>query len=108
MDSCIFCKIVRGEFDTEFLYEDEYVVAFKDIHPQKPVHILVIPKEHVKEFSQLKKDEVLSSVRKAIQLLISENDLQENGYRIEVNGGGSQLVDHLHFHLMGPMEKPIV
>lgn len=108
MDNCIFCKIAAGEMGTEFLYEDEHVVAFKDIHPQKPIHLLVIPKVHVKEFYELNEDVILPSVRSALQQLISENNLQNNGYRIEVNGGGSQLVDHLHFHLMGPMSKPSV
>ncbi len=108
MDNCIFCKIAAGEMGTEFLYEDEHVVAFKDIHPQKPIHLLVIPKVHVKEFYELNEDVILPSVRSALQQLISENNLQNNGYRIEVNGGGSQFVDHLHFHLMGPMSKPSV
>lgn len=103
---CIFCKIVSGEMGTEFAYEDDHVVAFNDIEPQKPVHMLVIPKKHVKEFLELEDDEVLSSVRKAVQQLILDNSLEKQGYRIEVNGGGFQLVDHLHFHLMGPMSKP--
>jgi histidine triad (HIT) family protein len=106
MDKCIFCKIGSGEMGTEFLYEDEHVVAFSDIHPQAPIHQLVIPKQHVSEFSKLENDSVLSSVRKAIQYLITTNNLQDKGYKIEVNGGGAQLVDHLHFHLMGPMDKP--
>ncbi|HRN96144.1 MAG TPA: HIT domain-containing protein [Candidatus Levybacteria bacterium] len=108
MQDCIFCKIVSGQMETTFLYEDDQVVAFKDVHPQKPVHLLVIPKEHIKEFSLLEEDAVLVSVRKAIQTLILENKLQDDGYRIEVNGGGAQLVDHLHFHLLGPMSKPVV
>ena len=106
MEGCIFCKIVHGDFNTEFLYEDESVVSFKDIHPQKPVHILTVPKDHVKEFSELENDAVLVSARKAIQKLIQKFELQNKGYRIEVNGGGAQLVDHLHFHLMGPAAKP--
>jgi histidine triad (HIT) family protein len=105
MNSCIFCKIGSGEMATEFLYEDEHVVAFSDIHPQAPIHQLVIPKQHVSEFLKLEDDSVLSSVRKAIQYLITTNNLQDKGYKVEVNGGGAQLVDHLHFHLMGPMDK---
>lgn len=107
MDNCIFCNIVSGEMGTEFAYEDEHVVAFKDIKPQKPVHMLVIPKNHVKEFFELEDDVILPSVRKAVQQLIADNSLQEQGYRIEVNGGGFQLVDHLHFHLMGPMNTTV-
>ena len=105
---CIFCKIIAGEMGTEFAYEDEHVVAFRDLRPHAPVHLLVIPKTHVKEFSVLDDDKILPSVRKALRHLISENNLQDRGYRIEVNGGGAQLVDHLHFHLLGPVPKPQV
>jgi len=108
MSDCIFCKIANGDLGTEFLYEDDQVVAFNDQHPQKPVHILVIPKQHVKEFYELNNDAILPSARKAIQQMITDKDLQNNGYRIEVNGGGAQLVDHLHFHLLGPMTKPSI
>jgi histidine triad (HIT) family protein len=108
MDNCTFCKIAKGEIDTEFLYEDEYVVAFTDIHPQTPIHQLVIPRVHISEFSKLEDDMALSSIRKAVQYLISTNDLEDKGYKLEVNGGGAQLVDHLHFHLMGPITKPQV
>lgn len=108
MENCIFCNIAAGEMGTEFVYEDEKVVAFKDLHPQKPVHLLIIPRTHMKEFYELEDDSILVHIRKAIQQLIADNDLQEKGYRIEVNGGGSQLVDHLHFHLLGPMSKPSV
>ncbi len=108
MENCIFCKIVRGELGTDVLYEDEKVIAFKDVHPQAKVHLLIIPKEHIKEFYELQDDSVLASVRKAVQTLIDENELMGNGYQIVVNGGGAQLVDHLHFHLMGPIAKPTV
>lgn len=92
---------------TELLYEDDHVVAFRDIHPQNPVHILVIPRNHISEFYRLSGDEILPSVRTAIQELIEKSELTEKGYRIEVNGGGAQLVDHLHFHLMGPMGSAV-
>jgi histidine triad (HIT) family protein len=106
MDSCVFCKIVRGDFNTEFFYEDEKVVAFKDLHPQAKVHVLVIPREHVEEFAKLEDDQVLVSMRKAVQSLIEKFELQDKGYKIEANGGGAQLVNHLHFHLLGYVPKP--
>lgn len=106
MNDCIFCKIVAGQFESEFEYEDENVVSFKDIHPQARVHILTIPKKHIKEFADLEDDTILISVRKAMQALIKKYELKQHGYRLEVNGGGAQLVDHLHFHLMGYVPKP--
>lgn len=103
MEDCIFCKIIRKELKTSLVYEDSSVIAIKDIHPVAPVHLLVIPKVHVDEFSQLKKDDVFIALMKSIQHLIQENKLADKGYRIEVNGGGAQLVNHLHFHLIGPV-----
>jgi histidine triad (HIT) family protein len=107
MDSCIFCKIIKGDLPSTKLFEDEKVLAIKDIHPVRPFHVLVIPKEHVKEFAELTDDTVLVAIKNAIQSLISEHKLDTQGYRVEANGGGAQLVDHLHFHLMSPMEKPV-
>lgn len=106
MEDCVFCKIVRREISSLLLYEDEHVIAIKDIHPQAPVHLLIIPKKHIEEFYKLTNDTVLVAMKKTIQKLIEENDLVTRGYRVEANGGGAQLVNHLHVHLMGPIEKP--
>lgn len=99
---CIFCKIVHKEIPTELLYEDENVVAFNDIHPQALIHVLVVPKIHVDDFYNLKDESILIGIKNAIQHLIDQK-LANKGYRLEVNGGGAQLVNHLHFHLMGPI-----
>lgn len=103
---CLFCKIVRKEISAKILFEDENVLAFPDIHPKKPVHILFIPKKHVSEFVALEEHEIFMHLGKAIQILIKENDLTEKGYKIMINGGGHQDVNHLHIHLLGPMGKP--
>ena len=103
---CIFCKIASHEMPTQIQYEDDDIIAFNDIHPLAPVHILVVPKQHIDEFYSLKDTKVLDSVHKAIKKLICDNQLLDKGYKVEVNGGGAQLVNHLHFHLMGPTSKP--
>lgn len=102
MNDCIFCKIAHHEIDSKLLYEDDKVVAFNDIHPQMPTHILIIPKKHIKEFYILtnEDDDILIAIKNTIIKLISERNLHTAGYKIEVNGGGRQDIDHLHFHLM--------
>lgn len=107
-NKCIFCEIVKGNIPKEFEYEDDLVVAFKDIHPVAPVHILIVPKKHIEEFYTLSDVSVLRAVHTAAKRLIENNDLTARGYRIEANGGGAQLVNHLHFHLVGPVRKPTV
>jgi histidine triad (HIT) family protein len=103
MEDCIFCKIVSGEIPKDFRFEDEKVLAFDDINPVAPVHVLFIPKSHVKAFEELTDDAVLSSVRVGIQKVVEEEGLVGKGYKIVVNAGGGQVIDHLHFHLFGPV-----
>lgn len=100
---CIFCKIIRKEISAKLVYEDDEVVAFPDLHPKKPVHILIIPKVHVEEFFKVKDPQLFMSVGKAVQKVISQQKLHERGYKIEINGGGHQDIDHFHIHLLGPM-----
>lgn len=102
MENCVFCKIASGEIKKEFTYEDENLVVFPDQNPMKPVHLLVIPKKHIKEFVELGDNELLVQFKNAIQKMIKEKGLDTQGYRVAVNGGGAQLIDHLHFHVMGP------
>ena len=105
MDNCIFCKIAKKESPAKIIFEDDKVIAFNDIHPVSPIHILIIPKTHISDFYHLAEDELFAPIHKAIKKLIDDNHLMENGYKIEVNGGGTQIVDHLHFHLIGPISK---
>lgn len=104
MSDCLFCKIGRGELGTEFLLETDGIAAFRDIHPQAPTHILVIPKKHIQSLAQLEPEDqtLMGELLLAIRELAEKEGLQD-GYRVVVNTGrdGGQSVDHLHFHLMG-------
>lgn len=105
MKDCVFCRIVSGEIPKDFTYQDKFVIVFPDLNPQAPTHLLIIPKEHIKEIYYADDPEVLVSVQKAIKKMIDEHTLMGKGYKIEVNGGGYQDVDHLHFHLLGNLES---
>ena len=101
---CLFCKIIAGEIPSSKVYEDEYVYAFRDINPQAPVHILIVPKLHVCCADKI--DEGNSSyVAKIFEVIpkIAASEGLKNGYRIINNCGedGAQTVKHLHFHLLG-------
>lgn len=104
MKDCIFCKIIKGEIPSQKVYEDEDILAFKDINPLAPVHILVIPKKHIETTNDLEEvDElIIGKIFTIIKKLAKENNL-ENGYRVVNNCGedGGQEVKHLHFHLLG-------
>ena len=104
MENCLFCKIIAGEIPSEKVYEDDEVLAFKDINPMAPVHILIIPKEHIDGADELNDSNaavtakifaVASKLAKELKLI--------NGFRIVTNVGkdGGQTVRHLHFHLLG-------
>lgn len=101
---CIFCKIVSGEIPSEKVYESDKVIAFKDINPMAPVHILIIPKEHIGGVDEL--NESNAGIVKDIMLVakhLAESFNLENCWRIVSNVGedGGQTVRHLHFHLLG-------
>ena len=93
MSDCIFCKIANGEIPSEFLYEDERVVAFRDLSPQAPVHVLVVPKEHHDNFV----DDVPA------ETLAERTGIAESGFRCIMNTGSAagQTVMHLHMHVLG-------
>lgn len=101
---CLFCKIIKGEIPSTKVYEDEKILAFRDINPMAPTHILVIPKEHIGGVDEL--TEANSAVVSHIFAKISEiakKEGLENGYRVVSNVGedGGQTVRHLHFHILG-------
>ncbi|AZR73168.1 histidine triad nucleotide-binding protein [Anoxybacter fermentans] len=104
MSDCIFCKIAAGEMGTEFIYEDDQVVAFRDINPVAPVHILVIPKKHIPSANELTEadNQLIGHIFQVIKKLAQKENLNQ-GYRIVNNCGreGGQTVHHLHFHLLG-------
>ncbi len=101
---CLFCKIITGEIPSKKAYEDEYVLAFHDIAPQAPVHILVIPKEHIPSVNGINADNsaVVSKIFQVIPKIAADAGLA-NGYRAITNCGDDacQSVKHLHFHILG-------
>ena len=105
MNNCIFCRIVKREIPAEIVHEGPNVVAFKDIHPQAPVHILIIPKKHVARVMEFSSDDMslVGDIHRAIQDLAKQHSVDENGFRLVVNNGAyaGQAVDHVHYHLLG-------
>ena len=104
MEDCIFCKISKGEIPSEKVYEDEEVLAFKDIHPAAPIHILVIPKKHIAKVTEIMpEDEALvGEMHTVINKIAKEQGFAEDGFRIIINCGrdAGQEVMHLHFHIL--------
>ena len=98
---CIFCKIVSGEIPSKVVYEDENVLAFKDIDPQAPIHIVVIPKKHFANILELNDSNILQAIFDSIKSIAAEQKMKD-GFRIVCNTGaqGGQTVDHLHFHIL--------
>lgn len=105
---CIFCKIIHKEIPSTILYEDEEIIAFKDIHPATPIHILVIPKKHIPSLAEIEKEdeEVIGKIYGVINKIAEEQGVKDKGYRVIVNCGedGGQEVGHLHFHLLAGMK----
>lgn len=105
MDNCLFCKIVKGILPAQVVFDDQNLIAFKDIHPQAPVHILIIPKQHVENLSNVPEhmNSIVSQIPRVASLLAKEFGIDKSGFRLLSNSGtdGGQTVFHLHFHLMG-------
>lgn len=106
MADCIFCKIAQKEIPSTMVYEDDQVAAFKDLEPQAPVHVLIIPKKHVESVLALEEgDKALAAhiLVDVIPQLARELGIAEKGFRVVTNTGeeGGQSVKHLHFHLLG-------
>ena len=104
---CIFCKIIAGDIPSTKVYEDETVFAFRDINPQAPTHILVIPKTHIESVAEIGPENsgVVAHIFEVIAQIAREEGL-ENGYRVISNCGpdARQSVHHLHFHILGGRE----
>ncbi|MBC7287489.1 MAG: histidine triad nucleotide-binding protein [Armatimonadetes bacterium] len=105
MPDCIFCRIVRGEIPADIVYRDEDVVAFRDINPQAPVHILVVPVRHIPELNETSDDDavLLGKLLLTAVKIAGQEGIGGSGYRLVVNQGrdAGQSVDHLHVHLLG-------
>lgn len=104
MDDCIFCKIISGEIPSNKVYEDENVLAFKDLNPQMPVHILVIPKKHITSITDLKEEDesLVGKIFTAINKIAKDMGIAKGGFRVLSNCGvdAGQTVKHLHFHIL--------
>lgn len=100
MTECIFCKIANGEIPSDFIYEDENVVAFNDLNPQAPVHFLVIPRKHYNSMNEINSKEEFGNIFSSITKITSKLGIKE--YRTVVNTGASagQTVFHIHVHVM--------
>lgn len=103
MSDCIFCNLANGEIPTEFLYEDDNVVAFRDANPQAPVHVLVVPKAHHDNFVDDVPAETLASMEAAVKAVAEKCGVAESGFRCIMNTGAAagQTVMHLHMHVLG-------
>ncbi|UCC90520.1 MAG: histidine triad nucleotide-binding protein [Dehalococcoidia bacterium] len=103
--SCIFCQIVAGKVPGEILYQDEKVIAFRDINPQSPTHLIIIPKKHIPSLAHLSEAEssLIGDMVTVANQLARREGISESGYRLVINCGkqGGQLVPHLHMHLLG-------
>ena len=102
---CIFCQIVAGKVPSEILYQNEEVIAFRDINPQSPTHLVIIPKRHIPSLTHLSEAEssLIGRMVNIANQLAREEGISESGYRLVINCGeqGGQLVPHLHMHLLG-------
>jgi histidine triad (HIT) family protein len=104
-EDCTFCKIIRGEKSADFLYRDESLVAFKDIRPHAPIHLLIVPRKHIRSMNDLTEEDkeiVLNMILRAIEMAKKES-VADSGYRLvfNVEKEGGQYIFHLHLHLLG-------
>jgi len=106
---CIFCKIINGEIPTEFLYQDDTLVVFRDINPHAPVHILIVPKKHIRSINDLTENdrEIISHLIMVGKDIAKKESVNSSGYKLlfNVERGGGQVIFHLHLHLIGGWEK---
>ena len=102
---CVFCNIASGKIPSTILYRDEEVIAFPDANPRAPVHILIIPINHIQSLNQVEDDrlQILSQMIKAAKIVAKNKGIYETGYRLIINTGkeGGQVIQHLHLHLLG-------
>ena len=103
-EDCIFCKIIKGEIPSTKVYEDEEILAFKDINPAAPIHILIIPKKHIDSLAAMQDgdEKIIGKIYNVINIIAEQQGVKEKGFRVIVNCGkdGGQEVGHLHFHLL--------
>jgi histidine triad (HIT) family protein len=105
MEDCIFCKIIAGQIPSKIVYQDDKVVAFNDIHPMAPVHILIVPRRHIASLADVNDadTELMGHMVVVATKLARENLIDRDGYRVVFNVGdhGTQIIRHIHLHLLG-------
>lgn len=109
MLDCIFCKIIKGEIPGKFVYQDDKMVAFHDITPKAPVHVLVVPVKHLESIREINGEdkELMGELLLGIKKVTEKLGIDKNGYKVVANNGegSGQLVFHLHFHVLGGWDK---
>ncbi len=102
---CIFCQIVTGDIPADIVYQDTEIIAFRDIHPQAPVHVLIVPRKHIPSLAQVPDSEfcLIGDMARIANEVAQREGIIESGYRVVINvgKGGGQVVPHLHMHLLG-------
>lgn len=108
-NDCIFCKIVKGEIPTTFLYKNDDLVVFRDINPHAPVHLLIVPARHIRSVNDLTEEDakVVSDMIMAGKIMAEKEAVSKSGYKLffNVEKGGGQVIFHLHMHLIGGWKK---
>ena len=108
-DDCLFCKIVNREIPSDFLYEDDTYVVFRDINPAAPVHLLLVPKLHIRSMNDIKGDhrDIISGLFMIAKEMAEKEGVNESGYKLlfNVEKGGGQEIFHIHLHLLGGWQK---
>ena len=104
MSNCLFCKIVNKELPADIVFEDENVLAFRDIHPKAPIHILIIPKQHIESINSENSENIVKDLILTAKNIIKRDSIK--GYKLVFNVGkeGGQIIDHLHAHLLSGNE----
>jgi len=109
LNDCLFCNISKGQTATEFLFENDTLVVFKDINPHAPVHLLIVPKKHIRGINDLMDDDhsILSEMIMTARDMATEVGVSQSGYKLlfNVEKGGGQVIFHLHLHLIGGWKK---
>lgn len=105
MNNCIFCKIIKGELPAKFVYKNDDLVAFHDINPKAPVHVLILPIKHIESLRDVKGEdrELLGRLMLSVNKIATKLGIADSGYKVVINNGkaSGQLVFHLHIHLLG-------
>ncbi|MDM8535478.1 histidine triad nucleotide-binding protein [Desulfobacterales bacterium HSG17] len=103
--NCLFCKIASAQTDTEFLYENDNLVVFKDINPAAPVHLLIVPKQHIRSINDISQPDadLIGQMMLVAKEMAAEHGVAQSGYKLlfNVEKGGGQVIFHLHLHLIG-------